>query len=1370
MSKPRSTCLYLLLINLVSFSTFGQGEWPLQHIGKRAGLSNSAINAVYFDQYDHVWFGTWDGLNRYDGDAITTFKPIADDKHSLSNNVIRQIIEDQSANLWIVTHNGINRYDRKLNRFDRYLHDIEGLPFLENNLQVTLSTDSSIYISLVGWGIAKYVKKQDIFIRIRPELNHLKNILAIGEHDHHLYLLDTDSLYFQNADGTFTSQTIKSASDTRLFKFITLAGRYFLIYQSTPRTLSMLELSGGKVAQLHEIKTPEISITTISPSLDQKQLYLGTDEGSVFLLKSKNESFLIYSQSEQVASLQEKKLKIFSIHESKQNILWIGTDGDGIYKYLTKKRTFHTIAEGDPKEGKISNSIVRSLFADENKLYIGTRSGGLNILDKKSGITKIYDKSNGLSDNTVLSLTKDKIGNLWIGLDGEGLDFLEKKSGKIFHFPRDFKNLNEEISFGSVYKIFIDSYGHLWLGTSGYGIVYLDIKKTTDGYMLGEAYTISPEQGALFGSIQLKSSIIYSIEEQEANILWFGSRNGGLYRFNALTRNFTHKLYTEAGEPFALSNNDILSLHLDHKNQLWVGTSGGLNKVNLSNYSVEQYTHNNGLANNTIHGILEDYTGSLWLSSNNGLFVFNPEQNTFKNFNWSDGLLNYEYTDGAFFQGTEDKRLIFGGTNGVDIVYPDRLDTIRSFPSLALTDLYISNNLINPGDSSDILQSSIDLQKQIDLNYDQNFLSIRFTTLDYWHKQRCGYRYYLEGFDKGWIDLGKKSDINLTNIPPGQYTLHLNNTNENGNWNPQERTLAIQISPPWWATNTAYFIYILLALFAQFGLILILKNRAKQKKAEEIDRLKQEQSEVIQKYKLEFFTNIAHEFRTPLTLILGPAATLLEKTKANASINLPIQTIYRNSLRLQKLIQELIQFRKVELGKEKLKVRSLDLTDFVEEILQSFRQYALDKEIVLTYETPKSLMASIDPEILEKILINVISNALKYSDHDGAVHIKIWEENDRIYFSIKDKGVGIHPEELHRIFERFSNLNEEAFGRTVNSAGIGLSLTRKLILLHQGDIDVQSMPGKGTNLSFWLPKKPKHLEQVMLGEDDHAKLDELDKHIKTELFHKSHLDQEMINISLERFERNVLIVDDNIEILSLLKGLLSSKYNVISCTNGQDALNTISHRKIDLVVSDVIMPEMNGFTLCKTIKSRIETSHIPVILLTAKGEIEERIEGLGAGADAYIPKPFHPDHLQVRIEKLIEMREGLMKKFNNYPISESKFSSFGIGSKDDEFFKQLDSFLKSELGNTDLDAQYIASHVGISKTSLYKKIRALTGQTPHWLINQYRLKQAAFLLTNTELNVSEIINKTGFNSRSYFYKSFQEMFHCSPSNYARNQN
>ncbi len=1358
----------LIYFWLLSNSVMAQSEWPLQRVDKTTGLSNSSINAILMDDQDFVWLGTWDGLNRYDGDQMVVYKPVKDDPFSISNNVIRQIIQDQHGNLWIVTHDGINRYDRQLDRFHRYLDQVNDIPFLENNLKAIRSSDSSIYVTLTGWGIARYSEAEDRFIQLESSDHSLRDIHDIGLHGSYLYALNTsDGLLAYDLADQSTRTVLKRPETMGYHAFMTIRDLFFFIYQSESSKLTLIPLAEDKAGDPIYLDTDQSQITNLSKSENEEKIYVGTNEGRLFEIRYEGSQMVMQNRDHLSVTIYQKKLKIFSLYESRQDILWVGTDGDGVYKYLTRERAFHSIGEGEPSDGQLTNSIVRAIHKDGgNNIYLGTRSGGLNVIDTYENTTEVYDKTNGLSHNTVLSLGQDRHGNLWVGTDGQGIDMIEKNSRKIRHFPRDFTNTKEELQFGSVYEIIFDSYDNLWLGTSGYGVVYLDIETTPTGnYRLKDSYSIVPDtkQDA---AINLKSNIAYTILEEEPNILWFGTRNGGLYRYNSITRDFTHRLSADNNGRSSLSNNDILSLHLDKENKLWVGTSGGLNKVNLSDFSVEQYNQKDGLANNTIHGILEDDHHKLWLSTNNGLFAFSTNNGNFKNFNWSDGLLNYEYTDGAFYKSVGDARLYFGGTKGLDIIEPAKVDTSSAYPRLVLSDLLVSNIPVLPGDSSGILHTQVDLQKKIVLDYDQNFLSLSFTSLDYWHKQRCSYRYFLEGFDDDWIDIGRQSNIHLTNIPPGEYTLHVNNTNENGNWNPETRQLAIQIAPPFWATPLSYFLYVVLALLAQMGLILILRNRAKVKKTLEIQRLRQEQAETLQKYKLEFFTDITHEFRTPLTLILGPAVSLMKQLRDDTQLQPLVQTVYHNSLRLQKLIQELIQFRKVELGKEKLRIRPLNLNPFVEEVLGSFKEYALQKDIQLSFEPIKQdAIVYADSDVLERIIINLVSNALKYTDQGGKVGVKINQTQGKFFLSVWDTGVGINANQLSQIFERFTHLQGDRDEWDTNSAGIGLSLTKKLVHLHMGEIEVESTPGEGSTFTFWLPTDIAAYEGKITEHTDDAILSKLKEHVRAELYQKDNLDQEMINISLERFEHNLLIVDDNIQILRLLKDLLSKHYNVLLATRGQEALDILSNQKIDLVISDVLMPEMSGLELCKKVKNKIESSHVPVILLTAKGELEDQIEGLEAGADIYLPKPFHPEHLYAHIKRLIATRELIREKFEPYSPAEEDLTTLGIGEKDDDFFKSLHEYISQEMGNTQLDAQQLANHLGMSKTSLYKKVRAITGQTPHVLINHYRLKKAAYLLTHSDYNVSEVIYKTGFNSRSYFYKSFQETFHCTPTDF-----
>jgi signal transduction histidine kinase/CheY-like chemotaxis protein/AraC-like DNA-binding protein len=1067
-------------------------------------------------------------------------------------------------------------------------------------------------------------------------------------------------------------------------------------------------------------------------------------------------------------AFSKARIKILCIEETKQDIIWIGTDGDGVYKFLTRPKIFYSIGEGSPDGRQLSHSIIRSVYEDtDGTLYIGTRGGGLNILDANNSKTKVLNTRNGLSNNAVLSINKDHDDNIWVGLDSEGIDMIESKTGKIFHFPRDFENVND-LHFGSVYSICVDSYNDIWLGTSGYGVIHLKVTRTADGkYLLREHDQLSHPGKA--GRVSINSNIVYSIIEEKPNLLWFGTRGGGIYRYNALTKGIEAHIESRANERNSLSNNDVLAMYIDKQEQLWIGSSGGLDRLFLQNrpYRIEHLTQHEGLPNNTIHGILEDKESNIWLSTNHGLVRYDRTRNSFKNFDANDGLKNDEFTDGAAYQSLASSTLFFGGIDGLDIVYPDKVHIQNYFPRLAITEFQVHNAAITPGDPSGILSDHIDRTDHIYLNYDQNFISFFFSTLDYWHKQKSEYGYFLENFDNDWNYIGQQQSVALTNIPPGEYKLNINYTNENGDWG-VPRVIAITITPPFWKTNWAYAFYLLMAVGLQTGIVLYIRWRTRAKKALAMGKFKAQQLKDLNDYKLQFFTNIAHEFRTPLTLILGPVASLLQKSE-HTEEQKQLKTIYSNSLRLQKLIDELIQFRKIESGKDTLAVNGVELVAFTQEIVESFQQHASDRDVNLEfYPEPDDLPAFVDQRKIEKILINLISNAIKYNSKGGIVSVTLKESQGKAVFEIGDDGIGISEKNQNKIFESFYHhpvtnaANENGIEK---STGIGLSLTKSLVQIHRGEIKVKSKVGKGSTFTVTIPIAKDHYADIKEEPSMVVSSSQLPEKASLEFETDHYLPvqpEQKQNRIAATYECSLLLVDDHASIILLLNSILSDKYIVHKANNGQKALKILEDERIDLVISDVIMPDMDGLTLCKKIKENIQTSHIPVILLTAKGEIENRIEGLQVGADSYIPKPFHPEHLFIRIEKLIERMELIRMKFRNFADLELTELSTGIGVKDDDFFSRITQCIQLHLGEPDFNADMIAEEVGMSKASLYKKVKTITGLTPHGLIKQYRLKKAADLLKTTDLSVSEVIFETGFNSRSYFYKSFNEMFHCHP--------
>ncbi len=1371
--RRMSLCVLLFSLFTGLFEQDSASAWPFQHVSKQSKLSNSAITSVYMDRYDHVWLGTWDGLNLYDGSSIKVYKPDPFLKGTISNNVIRTFLEDGDGNLWVVTHQGINKYNRTTDTFQTYLDSLNDIPFLEYNLRACIGSDSAIWVSMIGKGISRYSLKEDAFLPVKFEgidSDWLASVIDLGNHQGLLYLLGSDGKLVCTVNNRVVySKQLVSPGQFTYHKFIHIGTDHYLAIASANGELLLYNL--GQIEKAPEtLKLGNVLVSTLSESLNHSSLWVGTEEGDIFKVTKSPSGFQLKTMNSHFPAFSLAKIKILAITETDQDLLWVGTDGDGVYKFLTRPKTFYAIQAGLPETGNLSHNIIRSVYQDpDGELYVGTRGGGLNIISK-AGKTRVINTQSGLSNNAVLALNKDQHGNLWLGIDGEGIDMIEAKTNKVFHFPADFENKGD-ISFSSVYSICIDAFNDIWLGTSGHGVIHLKVVKAPSGNYRFKEFDQIHHSGTT-GEASLKSNIVYSVIEEKPNTLWFGTRGGGIYRYNALTRQIEEHIQSNVSDNDGLCNNDVLSMLIDTEEELWIGTSGGLSRLNLKTrpYRIEHYREHEGLPNNTIHGILEDASKNIWISTNHGLVLYNRAKNSFKTFDTNDGLQNNEFTDGAVFQSKGSEKLFFGGIDGLDIAYPAKLNTVDYFPRLTVTDFQIRNTSVRPGDATQILGDDIDVTDEITLNYDQNFISFFFTTLDYWNKQKSEYSYFLENFDKEWNYIRQQQSVTFTNISPGQYTLFINFSNENGEWNAVPKAIRIIVTPPFWKTSWAYFLYVLLAIGFQVGIILYIRWRLRAKKLMAMDKFRASQLKELNDYKLQFFTNIAHEFRTPLTLILGPVTSLLQKNNNSGEIK-QLKTIYSNSLRLQKLIEELIEFRKIQSGKGALKVSSLDLVPFTQKVIESFHHYAAEREISLEFHPgPESLPAFVDGKKIEKILINLISNAIKYSTNGGRVTVSLKGVNGKVIYSVKDDGVGILRQNQDKIFESFyqnptqlSDINGLA-----KSTGIGLSLTKSLVQIHLGEINVESKPGKGSTFTVIIPGVKEAYPDALDEEPILLPASNLVEKISLE-FETDHLlidqPERFANTVLGKNPYTVLVVDDNAQITSLLGNILSDKYLIYKASNGKKALFILEDERIDLVITDVLMPDMDGLTLCKKIKENIQTSHIPVILLTAKGEIENRIEGLQVGADSYIPKPFHPEHLFIRIEKLIERMELTRKKFQNFADLELHPISTGISEADDTFFSKITQCIIKHLNEHEFNADTIAEEVGMSKASLYKKVKTITGLTPHGLIKQYRLRKAADLLKNSSMSVSEVIDETGFNSRSYFYKSFNEMFHCHPKDF-----
>jgi len=684
--------------------------------------------------------------------------------------------------------------------------------------------------------------------------------------------------------------------------------------------------------QEYTISDNGLKVTSLCAAVTGDILWGGTDEGVVFMLDGSKKNSVVRIEQ---PLIEGEKIKIWVVKETEPDLLWIGTDGDGVYKYILINNFFSSISKGDAEKGMISHSIVRSILEDTSgDMWIGTRGNGLNYISSKTKRTVIYNKDNGLSSNAVLSLGEDSNNNIWIGIDDRGIDMYERGTGKILHFPDDFVNDVTPL-IGYVYSVVFDSYGDMWLGTSGYGLLKMKVHKEGQGkYRLVEYQQYKSVEGDSTG---LQSNIIYSVIEGGPNVMWIGTRGSGLYRMNTLTEEFV--AYTSVADNInSLNNNDVLSLWLSHDQLLWVGTSGGLNKMDMSTtpFVFSHITENEGLPNNTIHAVVGDAHGDIWVSTNKGLAKIITDDNSVRAYLKSDGLQNSEYTDGAKCYSKNKGMIYFGGVDGVDMFYPDKIHDALYFPRLAITDFVLLNNADK---KHEIV--NVDLLDSLVLRYDQNFFKFNFTSLNYHNKEKIKYRFFLKSIEGDFVIDDTGEEAVFTNIPPGKYIFEVQWTNENGIWNKESRRMYINILPPYWQTTAAYVMYVILLILIIIAMSYAVRRRIEEKHKMAIDKVNYEKVKEINQYKFQFFTNIAHEFRTPLTLIMAPAARLMDITDEDTKITPYLKSIYNNSTRLLHLIRELIDFRKVETGKFTLKVKEDNISSFVDIVTGAFEQYAI---------------------------------------------------------------------------------------------------------------------------------------------------------------------------------------------------------------------------------------------------------------------------------------------------------------------------------------------------------------------------------------------------------------------------------------------
>ncbi|MFA5418660.1 MAG: two-component regulator propeller domain-containing protein, partial [Bacteroidales bacterium] len=1314
----------------------------------KEGLSNGAVNSIAKDAEGYVWFATWNGLNRYDGSNIVTYMP-GNKPFTLHNNVVRELFPSEKGPIWMLTNKGISLYDNLSDRFYSFFTNESEQINYENDISMCHSDRYGTFAAVYGRGIfyydtvaAEFVPKMFESGSSQASLG-IKRLYFIGSD---FYAITGNNLLYKISEdhlkeimhlplNAVISSSLGVSVNNMPFLFLTQRGGNAMMVDIEKMIVNTLNI-------------PDDIITSFAPSASPGRLWAGTEKGKIYSLNATTGEFEILRILSDLFVENPIETRVLSICETMPDILWIGTDGNGVYNLKLSEFPNRSLSSKE-----LSYPIVRCiLVTGKNQILIGTKGGGIDVFDSKGNRIREISVKDGLSNNSVLSFHERIDGSIWIGTDGRGIDVISPDFKTIKNFPRDFA-VNNNLGFASVYRILEDSDQRFYLGTSGFGVIMIEFDKNEP------SDPVFYEQVILDNNINSRGQqkqIVYALTQERPGIIWIGTRGFGVYQYNTITKRVLSQ-FSSITHPNLIKNDDILALFTDNAKTIWVGSSSGIfsispesnDQANVFNLSLHE-----DLSNTSIHAIQMDGLGNLWATTNQGLSCIDQKNQTVKNYNSNDGLINFEYSDGASFFDIATDQLYVGGTMGVDIIQTKEIKSTSYFPPVAINDLYIKNQPVEITERS-VLNSRMNLQSKLKLNYNQNALTFYVSPLVYWGKERHRISYRLRNFDENWVVNIQSQAISFTNLEPGRYILQLRVSDESGNWSDQIKEIEIMINPPFWRTSWAITGYILLIIGIQLLIFRSYRKRETRRKEAALLEFTLQKEKELQSHKFEFFTNVAHEFRTPLTLITSHIHALIDETKTIGE-NPRLLNVYNNSIKLQKLVIEIMQFRKLEKGKESLNITKISPELLALEVVSDMELLAQQCGVSCSViSDKKNILVNTDADKFQRILTNLVSNAIKYNKPGGYVNVRFTFGEHEFITVVEDSGIGINPDLKNNVFEPFgiSTARKKGSFPGYRSTGLGLAVTKGIVELLQGTITFESSLNVGTRFICRFPD----VHKVNTGMPNEEKTNEGEA---LDYIEETKTEQIFTSPENTSDKPSVLVVDDNREILSLLNDMLSPFYNLLFAENGKEAWPLIENQKIDLVVSDIMMPEMDGIELCRKMRENFDTSHLPLILLTAKAEIEDRIKGLLAGADSYIPKPFHPDHLKVRIEKLLTIRQNIRKKFGNLDENASLIKQIP-----DPLFQKMLHFVDENIDDETLSAEKLSERLNISKSSLYHKTKSVLGTTPHGLINQRRVRKAAVLLFSTSLTVSEIIDQTGFSSRTHFYENFNKAFGCSPSEY-----
>ncbi len=1307
------------------------------HLDVTNGLSNNSVLSIAQDSAGFIWLGTKYGLNRYDGRTFKIFKNDPSNKKSISSNdFIKKLEIDSNKRMWVVS-DGLDLYHSEDNSFENIISQKENVGRVLKDSKDNLWVGSSSRLQFKPANSLKIVP-------IKISQNKLQVSELFEDSQHHIWAGTSDGLFeifFVNQKPHIKrhfSSIFKK--DENIGLITTIVQDESLKYWIGTRK-NGIYLFDKKTSKLtHFVKNINDKNSLVNNNVRKilkhknGSLWIGTQDG-LSVLNPYTHNFINY-QHDPINPHSLSQNSIYDIFQDKNGSVWIGTYFGGVNIVYSVNTPF-VVYQNKIDKNSLSSNIISSIVEDRNKnLWIGTEAGGLNYFNRNTNQFTIYKNNindkNSLSSNLVKAIAIDKNQNIWIGTGLGGLNLFNPKTASFTIFKQNPNDKNSLVS-DNVNCLIANRQNKLFIGTD-IGLNIYDIAQQKFSFL------------ATNGKTFLNKSINALYEDKKGNI-WIGGPTGiHIYQNTHLQyKHFKNNL----GKEF---QHDINCFFEDSHGQMWVGTyHHGLALLNLKNNTFKTFDVNNGLSSDNVLAITEDNDTNLWISTDNGLIKYNRARNSFRSFNILDGLPDNQFNTNSVLNDTQGQ-IFFGTYNGLVSFNPQRIERNGFPPATVLSNLKLFNIPVKIGDESGLLNKDINFSETLTFDHSQNIFTIEFSALNFIKSNKNKYAYMLEGFEKNWnyVDIPSAT---YTNLPAGDYHFLVKSANNDGMWNTEIKQINIEVLPPIWKTWWAYLIYFAAAFAITYYIMKFLKARTE---------LKQELH--FEKMKLDFFTNVSHEIRTPLTLILGPIEKLEKLTAENTPAKKYALSIKNNTERLYRLVNELLDFRKAESGNMRLYFSEEDLVGTLKAIYESFQTLAEAKNITYTFKSSDpEILVYFDKDQMEKVFFNLLSNAFKFTPNGGAIHLKIALKRQKVKITVTDNGKGIAIHNLDAIFTNFYQADQSM------GTGIGLALTKSLIELHQGKISVKSKPaseekeGK-TTFTVELQLGKNHLKEV-----DITPIQKIEN-IIIEDAEDSSAENFIENQTEENKEKKatILIVEDNDEVRDFIKQSLEENYLVYESENGLEGWKTALQIIPDLIISDVMMPIMDGLELCDKIKTDVRTSHIPVILLTAKSAPVHQVQGLQQGADVYVTKPFNDQILQLNIKNLLSLKAALQKKYSEQ-ILKLPIITTTQSSQDEIFLQKLQQIVENNIGNANLGLGFITTEIGMSKSVLYKKFSALTNLSLNDFIKNQRLKHAVELFQEGETSTLNVALQVGFNDVKYFSREFKKMYGITPTEYIKNK-